>query len=831
MPLPPLFCWELIYARTSSRSRIEMIAFRERYKSLFDKVAFVVRMLMRKKPLRSEGGAKPPGLVLLQIDGLSRNQLHAALRNGRMPCISRLVDNEEYSMQSLYSGLPSSTPSVQGELFYGRKGLVPAFGYRNSQSGKIVSLFNFAEAHRKEREACGSSPHLLENGSSYSNIFTGGAKRSAFCFSKPGGSFRFTPFSLTPTVAVQVISYVLDTVFLIARVAVLVGIEILLALIDFMRGVLTHHNFWKEMSFIPARIGVCIVLRELVVKAVIRDIHRGSPIIHANFLGYDEQAHRRGPSSRFAHWTLQGIDDVIHRIWDRTQTVSRRNYRLIIYSDHGQEPTVPFDSINRMTLDAAVERACAQHGIIVDKLITRNFSMQLRRALLMRRKIPFFPDPQKREEGAHIPPDSRKRAETLGIAALGPVAHVYLPEATDFAAKLAVAQTLAVDYHAPAILLRDRRKRIIAVTAGGLLQMPDQVTQLVGDNHPFVNRVGKDILDMVTHREAGDLVLFGWKAGVDKPVTYSIENGSHAGFAPDETHAFCLSSPGIKLPAVDAIRPFDMRKSIMGYFSPLPKRIIRRAGACGSKQVAGVARSDTLRIMTYNVHSCIGLDRRVAPERIAAVIEHYQPHIVALQELDANREQTGWVDQARDIAKKVSMHHHFHPSYGLVEEAQFGNAVMSILPVTCVKKGALPRERTAEPRGVLWVKVETSLGFVNVFTTHFGLTRRERRKQVESLVGDEWLKQVSAGEPTIVCGDFNATPESVVYRKMHARYASAMNAPGHKRITRSWLGVMHLDHLFYSGVLKVAHVMVPHNHLTRRASDHYPVIVDLVQAR
>jgi len=53
------------------------------------------------------------------------------------------------------------------------------------------------------------------------------------------------------------------------------------------------------------------------------------------------------------------------------------------------------------------------------------------------------------------------------------------------------------------------------------------------------------------------------------------------------------------------------------------------------------ARPAPLRIMTYNVHRCVGVDGRADPRRIAEVIAAYQPDIVALQELDVGRLRTG----------------------------------------------------------------------------------------------------------------------------------------------------------------------------------------------
>ena len=67
------------------------------------------------------------------------------------------------------------------------------------------------------------------------------------------------------------------------------------------------------------------------------------------------------------------------------------------------------------------------------------------------------------------------------------------------------------------------------------------------------------------------------------------------------------------------------------------------------------ARPAPLRIMTYNVHRCVGADGRADPRRIADVIAACQPDMVALQELDVGRLRTGGIDQVDAIAHPLGM--------------------------------------------------------------------------------------------------------------------------------------------------------------------------------
>jgi endonuclease/exonuclease/phosphatase family metal-dependent hydrolase len=61
------------------------------------------------------------------------------------------------------------------------------------------------------------------------------------------------------------------------------------------------------------------------------------------------------------------------------------------------------------------------------------------------------------------------------------------------------------------------------------------------------------------------------------------------------------------------------------------------------------------RVLTYNLHRCRGADDLLCPQRIAQVIASCRPNIVALQELDVDRAQTGSIDQAKAIAKRLGM--------------------------------------------------------------------------------------------------------------------------------------------------------------------------------
>ena len=87
----------------------------------------------------------------------------------------------------------------------------------------------------------------------------------------------------------------------------------------------------------------------------------------------------------------------------------------------------------------------------------------------------------------------------------------------------------------------------------------------------------------------------------------------------------------------------------------------------------------TLRVMTYNVHRCVGVDKRLDLERVAEVIAAARPDVVALQELDVGRRRTKGVDQAHGLAELLGMRSHFNAALH-VEEERYGDAILTALP-------------------------------------------------------------------------------------------------------------------------------------------------------
>lgn len=811
--------WQLLVNRTNaltkvihgawrrSVSRLRLGGLRRSLKRLTSRAEWSAKFLR----LGHEEARPPaPGLVLLQIDGLSRRQLELALRSRKMPFLRRLISREGYELRSLYSGLPSTTPAVQGELFYGEKCIVPAFSFLDHNDRQRVRMFEPTPAAKVEAVMSSRAEGLLKGGSCYSSIYTGQAAEPHFC----PAAFGWQGF-LSGGSPLRVLSVFLWHFWSIVRTTVLLLVELGLSITDALFSAASGKELMQEIKFIPSRVAICIGLREMITAGAVIDVTRGLPVIMVNFLGYDEQAHRRGPRSRFAHWSLRGIDDAIRRIWETAGRSQRRLYQVWIFSDHGQEHTTSYLSKTGKTVEQAIRELFGEHPI---KAAASRYegSTEFRRATWLGGRL--F------QQLLRKPLDIATDEEQLvNVAAMGPIGHVYYRDQLSDEQKREYAERMVNELQIPLVLSRLGDGVVHAWNSRGEWQLPRDAAVLFDNRLPYFAELAADMHQLCCHEDAGEFIISGWrKEGL--PMSFPLENGAHAGPGSEETHAFALLPKSPFLAAHRYLRPRQLREQAL--------RVLRRTEEV-TVPIRTLPVERRIRVMTYNVHSCVGTDGKLSTYRIAEVISRYNPDIVCLQELDAGRLRTAHADQAEEIARELEMDFYFHPALALEKEL-YGDAILSRLPMRLRKTGALPGlvgRPELEPRGALWVEILAGGVPLQVFNTHFGLLRAERDNQLHELLGPRWLGGVAPEKPLVLCGDLNVVPGSRVYRLLSAHLRDVqcvLESHGPRNTWSALLPVGRIDHIFISDQLDVAAVFVPRNDLTKRASDHLPLVADLV---
>ena len=222
-----------------------------------------------------------------------------------------------------------------------------------------------------------------------------------------------------------------------------------------------------------------------------------------------------------------------------------------------------------------------------------------------------------------------------------------------------------------------------------------------------------------------------------------------------------------------------------------------------------------LRVATWNIHSCVGLDARFAPDRIAQVIKDLDVDLVGLQEVGWHHRGEAGLDQFDFLEKATGLKAHAGPTKHN-ERAHYGNAVLTRLPVLSCTPIDLSIGRR-EPRGGLDTLVEVHGRPVRIIVAHLGLDPWERAKQVGAIVD---LVAERPDLPTLFMGDLNEWAPNSPRLKLLAQAFPDWASP---RSFHARMPTLRLDRIYANGGLTIPAYEVVRTVLTRRASDHLPV--------
>jgi uncharacterized membrane protein YvlD (DUF360 family) len=299
-----------------------------------------------------------PGVLFLEIDGLSEPVLEKAIREGYVPTLARWLETGSHRLVGWETDLSSQTSASQAGLLHGDNSNIPAFRWYDRARKMIVASSNPDELARLEKDLSDGNGLLIDEGASRGNMFSGDAPNVMNTASTIKDLSRFhtadfqayfvNPYNFTRTLILFVWDIILEVYqFRQAR----------------RKDVQPRLDKHKRGGKYPLmRAFMTILMRELNVYTLIGDMYAGVPSAYTTFAGYDEVAHHSGVESRDALDVLHKIDQQFARM-ESAAREAPRPYHFVILSDHGQSAGATFKQRYHMTLEDLVQGLAEEYQV------------------------------------------------------------------------------------------------------------------------------------------------------------------------------------------------------------------------------------------------------------------------------------------------------------------------------------------------------------------------------------------------------------------------------------------------------------------------------------
>jgi uncharacterized membrane protein YvlD (DUF360 family) len=289
-----------------------------------------------------------PGIVFLEIDGLSLPVLRRAMRDGSAPVMARWLAEDTHRLTEWETDLSSQTGASQAGILLGSNDDIPAFRWVEKETGRIMTCSAPADCAEIERRHSSGRGLLADGGASRGNLLSGDADESILTVSRVEAEKRANPgyrafyangFNVTRTLVLIIWEVVLEWTAAIRAIR---------------RDVRPRGH--RGGVYPLLRAAMCVAVRDLVVYGVLTDMMAGRPAVYATFASYDEVAHHSGLERADTLEALRKLDQQFGRI-DRARRYAARPYEIVVLSDHGQTQGATFLQRNGYGLDDLVRRS------------------------------------------------------------------------------------------------------------------------------------------------------------------------------------------------------------------------------------------------------------------------------------------------------------------------------------------------------------------------------------------------------------------------------------------------------------------------------------------
>ncbi len=271
-----------------------------------------------------------PGVIIVEIDGLSYEVLCEAVERGDMPTVKEMIDSDNYNLRMWETDLSSQTGASQAGILHGNNEGIVAFRWIEKSNGnQMMQCSGITKVPELEQRISDGNGLLVDNGASRSNLFSGDTDNVIFTFSKIldfkklYNNAWYSVFSNPSNFARIIALFFADIIR-----------EIWSQIIHSIKNIRPRIN--RGITYIPTRAATNVFMREINTSTLIGDMMVGDvDVAYSTYLGYDEIAHHSGVRDNDAWFALREMDKQIKHLTNANKYCPR-DYQFVIQSDHGQ---------------------------------------------------------------------------------------------------------------------------------------------------------------------------------------------------------------------------------------------------------------------------------------------------------------------------------------------------------------------------------------------------------------------------------------------------------------------------------------------------------------
>jgi hypothetical protein len=509
-------------------------------------------------------GARRRGLLVVQLDGVSREVVERALVSGQAPNLDRWLTSS-HTLTTWWSTVPSTTPASMAGFLHGDAEQVAAFRWWDRGEGRLLATSKPADSQLLEGRFAPGQGLLRDGGAAVSTTYTGGATESYLTMSQAVSTRRLGSGS-------DYVSFFARPFLLLSTLLLTVGEmvkELNQGRRQRLRGV--EPRISRTGAYVLLRGVTNVLLRRLNLSVVAEQMSRGRPVIYVDFVDYDEIAHHAGPERPESMDAIEGLDTVLGHLRHVAASVETA-YELVVLSDHGQSLGQTFEQLTGQSL--ADRLAALMHAGDVDRVESTAgeewgpVNALVSSVLTARRPDSLVLGPDRTRETAR--PAGAGELPELAVTGGGNLGMVWFPRLATRpdvdAVTAAWPQLLPGLLSTPGVGLLMVLDATGAPLAFGPLGVRDLAGGVLDGDDPlagYPSRTAADLARLSGLSHCGDLVLISTVDASGRIHAFEGQVGSHGGIGGPQNHAILVHPRGWDLDE-DVLEDVDGVRMLVG---------------------------------------------------------------------------------------------------------------------------------------------------------------------------------------------------------------------------------------------------------------------------